>query len=233
MKKIILVASIICALAVAVAFGFVFLSKEELFPQESTSVSPDDKACISDINCVVISKNCNNSSCGTALNKFSLSKYKMGDVKLCPDYAKTSSCETRKPKCLSGACVLSLPEPQADLPFYTIRQINTVNLPASIYNTEAEVYQIYECEPCPTGKFCSTCLEPHVLLIQDKNIPATKKYNINDKQLVAFIHNPQELTRGSRYRFSIQIPEDYKFDATYDTSYKNNLKIVAYELISP
>ena len=113
------------------------------------------------------------------------------------------------------------------------RQINTVNLPASIYNTEAEVYQIYECEPCPTGKFCSTCLEPHVLLIQDKNIPATKKYNINDKQLVAFIHNPQELTRGSRYRFSIQIPEDYKFDATYDTSYKNNLKIVAYELISP
>ena len=228
MKKRVLIISSICVAAIAA--GFIFLSEEEVFRGEGVGINPDDQSCLSDIDCVVVAKNCDN--CGVALNKFSLPKYEKGALKLCPDYAKISSCETPNPKCLSGACVLSLPEPQTDLPFYTIRQINTVNLSAGTYNTEAQVRSIYECPPCPTGKFCATCLTPHVFLVQGQNIPVANSYEIHDNQLVAFIHNPKELMRGSYYRFSIQIPEDYKFDATYDTSYKNNLKIVAYELIS-
>ncbi|TSC81931.1 MAG: hypothetical protein G01um101420_714 [Parcubacteria group bacterium Gr01-1014_20] len=229
MKKRILFISVVCVLAGT--SGFIFLSKEKIFPEEIVSINPDDQACLSDIDCVVIAKNCDH--CGTALNKFSLPRYEKGAIKFCPDYAKTSSCETPNPKCLSGICVLSLPKPQASLPLYTIRQINTISLLEGTYNTEAQVRSIYECPPCPTGKFCATCLEPHVFLMQGKNIPTAKSYQINDNQLVAFIHNPKELTRGLNYRFSIQIPKDYKFDGTYDTSYKNNLKIVAYELINP
>ncbi len=227
-KKLIITASL---LIVAGAVSYFLIERDSLMPPTKINIGLADQTCISDSDCVVISKNCD--SCGAVLNRFSLPKYKKGEMKLCPDYAKISSCETRKPKCLSGACVLSLPEPQANLPFYTIRQINTVSLPAGTYNTEAQVYNIYECPPCPTGKFCATCLEPHVFLLQGKNIPVTNSYQIHDNQLIAFIHNPQELIRGSNYRFSIQIPKDYQFDETYDTSYKNNLKIVAYELISP
>lgn len=227
-KKIIIVATVILAIGGAVYF---LVGKDVLLPPSQININAIDKSCLSDSDCVVVAKNCSSPSCGQVINQFSVSKYEKEGVKACLDYQKTSACEISTPKCLAGSCILSLPKVNQALPSFTIRQINQVGLPPGVYNTEAYVYNIYECPACPTGKFCATCLSPHLVLIQDQANPPLRKNEMIETQIIVRIPSPSEFTRASKYRFSIRIPAEYKFDETYPTGYDQNLQVVAYEPI--
>lgn len=227
-KKTLIIAAIVVFILGLV--GYFIISKST--PASSVNnfvINANDKSCLSDSDCVAVAKDCSSSSCGQAINRFSAAKYEKDGVKVCPDYKNISACEASTPKCLSGSCTLSLSGVDSSLPFYTIRQINRTSLPPGIYNTEGYVYNIYECPACPTGKFCATCLAPHIVLSQIADGLTLAKDEILETHIIVRIPNPEEFTRSNKYRFSVRIPADYKFSNSYKESFRGGIEMVAYE----
>lgn len=225
-KKIVI--AVIFIIAIGGAFYF-FTRKDALVAPVKISVEATDKSCLSDSDCVAISNDCSSAACGQAVNRFSLSKYEKDGIKVCPSYAQTSACEISTPKCLAGVCILSLPKVDPRIPSFTIRQINRASLPLGTYNIEGYVYNIYECPACPTGKFCATCLAPHIVLMQDQGDPRLRKNQMLETQIIIRVSDSSEFIRTNKYRFTISIPEGYKFDETYQTGYDQEVKMIAYE----